>query len=75
MYHMMTEAKKILDPIIVGVGTVTTGWLAWFSNSTVTGIKDTITILVGLATLIYTVYKILEIRAERKERLEAETNE
>lgn len=75
MIYYMNEGKKILEPILVGTGTLTTGWLAWFDSSVLSGAKDFIAILVGLATLVYTIYKIMEIRAKRRKRLEAEAGE
>lgn len=75
MIEFMNGTKNIMDSLIVGAGTVTTWTLSLFNAEAVTGIKDAVTIAVGLATLVFTIYKILEIRAKRKARLEADKRE
>lgn len=69
----MTMVKYLIEPIIVYTGSFITITLGVVGPSGLATTKDLIMILVGLATFIYTIMKIIELRTEiKKERAKKE---
>lgn len=61
--------RNITEPLIVYSGSIITLTLGVAGPSDLATTKDVIMILVGLATFIYTIMKIIELRIEiRRER-------
>lgn len=58
--YMWCGYKKIVQPVTVYSGSSLTITLAWFDPGTMSLFKDIVAILVGLATLVYTITLIIE---------------
>jgi hypothetical protein len=72
MFDLMKQLGQILA---VYSGSAATVILAWVARTGLQQAQDVITILVGLATLVYTIYKISDMRAKRNHRRKHDKNE
>lgn len=62
MFHFMNEIRQIFQAFIVYIGSAFTILTTLFTESGLNAAREIVTIAVGLATFIYTIAKIAEIR-------------
>lgn len=63
----MSQIERSIQPVLVYLGSLLTMTLAWFADGLLVDLKNGVAILVGIATLIYTLLKIVQIRKDLKQ--------